>query len=69
MIILEWIVEILFFACCGWLGHVFVKAITLGKVDLEYGESSEGVVAELIGVAMVLAIAIGVSLAINYATG
>jgi len=49
MIILEVIVEILFFAVCGWIGHVVVKAVTFGKVDLDWGSGSESVLTECIG--------------------
>ena len=59
------IVEILFFGFCGWLGHVAVKIITLGKVDLDYGDSSESVFTEWIGVGVLLAIAMLISFLIN----
>jgi uncharacterized membrane protein YeaQ/YmgE (transglycosylase-associated protein family) len=54
MLIFEWFVEIVLHTCCGWIGHHFVKLITFGKVELEYGDSSESVMAEVIGAAVVL---------------
>jgi|GEM_PF-1280467 len=62
---IAFIVEILFFGFCGWLGHVSVKIVTLGKVDLDYGESSESVITEWIGVGVLLAIAMLISFLIN----
>jgi len=62
---IAFIVEILFFGFCGWLGHVVVKLVTLGKVDLEYGDSSESVITEWIGVGVLLAIAMLISFFIN----
>jgi len=49
MIIAEFIVEILFFTVCGWVGHIVVKAVTLGRVDLDWGRGSESVLAEWLG--------------------
>jgi hypothetical protein len=54
MFILEWLLEVVCHTCCGWVGHHFVKLITFGKVDLDYGDSSESVMAEVIGGAVVL---------------
>ncbi|TAG08470.1 MAG: hypothetical protein EAZ42_10455 [Verrucomicrobia bacterium] len=62
---ISFILEILFFGFCGWLGHVTVKIVTLGKVDLDYGNSSESVITEWIGVGVFLAIAMLVSFLIN----
>jgi hypothetical protein len=31
------VIECLFFTVCGWIGHVVVKAVTFGKMDLEWG--------------------------------
>lgn len=62
---IAFIVEILFYGFCGWLGHVAVKIVTLGKVDLDYGNSSESVIAEWIGVGVLLAIAMLISFLIN----
>jgi hypothetical protein len=62
---IAFIVEILFFGFCGWLGHVAVKIVTFGKVDLDYGDSSESVITEWIGVGVLLAIAMLISFLIN----
>ena len=58
MIITDILVDILFYTCCGWVGHIVIKIITLGKVDLEYGDSSESPIAASIGAAFLIAIAI-----------
>ncbi len=40
---------------CGWTGHAFVKVVTLGKVDMPWGEDDSGsVVTEAIGGAVLL---------------
>lgn len=57
MFILEFIVEYLFFTICGWIGHVVVKALTFGKVDLEWGSGSESVLTEWLGLFFVLVVA------------
>ena len=46
--------EFLFDTLCGWIGYVVVKGITFGKIDLEWGSSSESVVAEFIGLGILL---------------
>ena len=30
----------LFDTVCGWIGHIVVKAVTLGKVDLDWGPTA-----------------------------
>lgn len=62
---IAFVLEILFFGFCGWLGHVAVKILTLGKIDLDYGDSSESVITEWIGVGVLLAIAMLISFLIN----
>jgi hypothetical protein len=62
---IAYFIEILFLGFCGWLGHVAVKIVTLGKIDLEYGGSSESVVTEWIGFGVFLAIAMLISFFIN----
>lgn len=54
MFIFEFIVECLFFTICGWIGHIVVKAVTLGRIDLDWGSASESIVAEWLGLAIVL---------------
>ena len=62
---IAFVLEILFFGFCGWLGHVVVKILTFGKVDLDYGDSSESVITEWIGVGVLLAIAMLISFLSN----
>jgi hypothetical protein len=57
MIILEFIIECFFYTVCGWLGHIVVKTVTLGKVNLEWGAGVESVVADWIGLFFVLVVA------------
>ena len=54
MFILEFIIEWLFFTICGCIGHVVVKAVTFGKVDLDWGSVSEAVLTECLGVFFVM---------------
>jgi hypothetical protein len=49
------IIEILLHTVCGWVGHVTVKAITFGKIDLDWGKSSESILTEAIGAGVLLA--------------
>jgi hypothetical protein len=57
MFIIQLIVECLFFTVCGWIGHVVVKTISFGKVDLDWGSGSESVLAEWLGFLFVLLVA------------
>lgn len=50
--------EFLFSTICGWVGHVVVKGLTFGKVDLDWGSSSESVITELIGLGILLGAAV-----------
>ncbi len=43
------LVEIIFDTVCGWIGYQFVKLVTLGRIDLDWGEGSESVLAQWIG--------------------
>ena len=54
MIIVEFIIEVLFFTVCGFVGHVVVKALTFGKIDLEWGSGSESVLTEWLGFFFIL---------------
>lgn len=54
MILLQFIIDILFFTVCGWVGHVVVKALTFGKVDLDWGSGSESILAEWLGLFFLL---------------
>ena len=57
MFILGFIVECLFFTVCGFLGHIVVKAVTFGKLDLDWGPGSASVLAEWLGCFFVLLLA------------
>lgn len=52
-----YVCKVIFERFCGWIGHITVKAVTWGKVDLEWGESSESVLAESIGIGVLLVLA------------
>ena len=56
MFIVEFILEILFCTMFGWIGSMVVKAITFGKVELEYGDSSESIISAVIGFGFVLGV-------------
>ena len=55
MFLVEWFIEVIIHTSCGWLGHHFVRLITFGKVELDYGDSSESNLAEVIGAGLILA--------------
>ena len=65
MIIIEWIIEVFVYEFCGWIGYITVKAVTFGKVELEYGDSSDSVITMWIGVGVLLAVAMLISLVIG----
>lgn len=46
---MQLLVEVIFDTVCGWVGHATVKLLTLGRVDLDWGEGSDSVVARWIG--------------------
>lgn len=56
---IEALIVIFFYTVCGWVGHLTVKLLTLGQVDLDYGDTTDGPVAEWIGVFVLLLIALG----------
>lgn len=47
---LDSLVGIIFDTICGGIGHHFVKFVTLGRVDLDWGEGSGSVLAQWVGV-------------------
>jgi hypothetical protein len=65
MFVFELIVEILFSRICGWVGHFVVKFVTFGKVDLEWGDSSESVIAESIGAGIIIVAAILIGVCVS----
>ena len=60
--LIEFFIECLFYHACGWLGYMVVKTITLGKVDLDWNEGAESIVAGIVGLAVVLFIGFGIIL-------
>lgn len=54
MIVISWIVEIFFEALCGWVGYAVVKVITCGKVELDWTNGGESVVASVFGIVFLL---------------
>ena len=65
MTVISWIAEILFDTVCGWVGHWVVKVVTFGKVELDWGTSSESIVAEYIGAGVLLALVLLISLVVG----
>lgn len=55
---LHFVFECVFFSICGWVGHVVVRILTLGRVKLDWGAESESNVTEAIGVIFLLMIGI-----------
>ena len=43
------LMEIIFDTACGWIGHTAVKLLTFGRIDLDWGKGSESVIAQWIG--------------------
>ena len=66
MTVIQFFIEILFDTICGWVGHIVVKAVTFGKVDLDWGNSSESIITAYIGAGVLLALAMLISLIIGH---
>ena len=66
MTVIQLLIEVLFYTVCGWVGHIAVKAVTFGKVDLDWGNSSESVITEYIGAGVLIALAMLISLIIGH---
>ncbi len=64
---LTFFIETIFCPVAGWLGYAFVKIVTLGRVELDYGSSSEGVITESIGFVVLLGLAVLFSFALHSA--
>lgn len=62
MIVIQLIADFLFHSLCGRLGHFAVKAVTFGKVEIEWENSSESVLAEYIGAGILLGALVPVSM-------
>ena len=56
MMLFEVIMEVLIHGFYGWVGHMFVRVITFGRVRLDYGEDAESAHAEVIGAVVLLVI-------------
>jgi hypothetical protein len=57
MWLFAFIFECLFFTVCGWIGHIVVKTVTLGRVDAPWGSGAESLLTEWVGVVFVLLVA------------
>ena len=66
MTVIQLLIEVLFYTVCGWVGHIVVKAATFGKVDLDWGKTSESVITEYIGAGVLIALAMLISLIIGH---
>lgn len=52
----HFLVEVVFYTVCGWIGSTFVRLLTFGRVDLDWREGSESVLAEWIGLAVLVGV-------------
>ena len=66
MTVIHFLVEVVFSIICGWVGYISVNAVTFGKVELDWGNSSESFITECIGAGVLLALAMLISLIIGY---
>ena len=55
---LHFLFECVFHFICGWVGHIVVRILTLGRVKLDWGAESESNVTEAVGVIFLLMIGI-----------
>jgi len=55
---LHFVFECVIHSICGWVGHIVVRILTLGRVKLDWGAESESNVTEAIGVIFLLMIGI-----------
>jgi len=51
---IHFVFECVFLSICGWVGHVVVRILTLGRVKLDWGAESESNVTEAIGAIFLL---------------
>lgn len=53
---IHFLFESVFLTICGWVGHVVVRILTLGRVKLDWGteSESESSVTEAIGIIFLL---------------
>lgn len=47
---MHFLIDIIFHEVCGWVGATFLKIITFGRIDLDWGEGcTESILAEWTG--------------------
>ena len=47
---MRFLIDIIFHEVCGWVGATFLKIVTFGRIDLDWGEGcSESILAEWTG--------------------
>lgn len=66
MLFIQLLLELVICRICGWVGYITVKAVTFGKVELDWGNSSGSFIAELIGAGVLLALALLVYYILGY---
>jgi uncharacterized membrane protein YeaQ/YmgE (transglycosylase-associated protein family) len=66
MTLIHLLADLVFSTICGWLGYISVKAVTFGKVELDWGNSTESIITECIGAGVLLALAVLISSIIGY---
>ena len=64
-IVIDWLgwllMEVFLSTVCGWVGYHFVRMVTLGKAELDWGNDSGSLLAEWIGFAVVAFVAGGIA--------
>jgi hypothetical protein len=66
MTLIQFLIEHVFYTICGWVGYITVKVVTFGKVELDWGNSSESIITGYIGAGVLLALAMLISFIIGY---
>lgn len=61
MFILVFIFEVLFCSVCSWVGYIVVKILTLGKLELDYGDAPGGMISGLLGLGFLVSIMLLIS--------
>ena len=47
---MHYLIDIIFHEVCGWIGATFLKIITFGRIDLDWGDGcTESILAEWTG--------------------
>jgi hypothetical protein len=62
MFLIGGLFELCFFYLCGWVGWGVVKLLTFGRVDLDWGDSAESFLTQVIGFGFLLAVALAVTM-------